>query len=441
MDQADNDRGSKLQEIRLHIYDKKNHIRFLIDSGSIVYVLPRSIVRNVDEDNKNCIKLFAANGSVIKTYGNKVLELTLGLRRVFKWPFIIADVQNAIIGADLLAHYGLLIDLKQRCLRDSSTLLTTKGTLESTSMFNVSTVHNELKYAKLLQEFIDITKPPMVPRTDKECEVAHYIVTTGPPVAERCRDIAGEKRITARTEIEFLLENGIIRPSSSPWASPIHMVTKKTGGWRICGDFRKLNAITTPDQYRTPKLEDLFQMLHSKKVFSKLDLVRAYYQIPMCQQDIPKTAVTTPFGLYEFIVMPFGLRNASKTFQRYVDIVFRGLDFVFVYIDDVLIMSDSHQQHEQHLRIVCERLRQHQLTINVNKCIFGQDECEYLGFKINDQGYRPPQDKVQAIIDYPKPETIQELRRFLGMMNYYRRCIPGAAQIQSLLNEYLKSSK
>lgn len=135
------------------------------------------------------------------------------------------------------------------------------------------------------------------------------------------------------------------RPSSSPWASPLVLVPKSDGSWRICGDYRLLNAVTTPDRYPVPHIPDINTKLHGKIVFSKLDLIKAYNQIPMNQSDAEKTAVITPFGLFEYAVMPFGLRNAGATFQRAIDNILRDLDCATPYIDDVLVASTSLKQH------------------------------------------------------------------------------------------------
>lgn len=192
--------------------------------------------------------------------------------------------------------------------------------------------------------------------------------------------------------------------------------------------------------YPPPFIQDLFQRLPGKRVFTKLDLDRAYYQIPMHPDDIQKTAIITPWGLFEYVVMPFGLKNATQSFQRFMDSVFRDLDFVFVYIDDILIMSKNEAEHLQHLEIVFERLKAHSLSINNDKCVFGQTEVNFLGYTINAQGYAPVQERVSAILNYKKPETVEELRRFLGMINYYRRCVPQAAHAQQPLNNFLKRS-
>ena len=157
--------------------------------------------------------------------------------------------------------------------------------------------------------------------------------------------------------------------------------------------------------------------------------------------DIEKTAVRTPFGLFEFVVMPFGLRNATQTFQRYMDTIFRNVEYVFCYIDDILIFSEDENQHEKHVRSVLQKLKDANLSINVSKCEFGTKRVTFLGHEISSEGWKPPEDRVDAIKNYPQPKTIVELRRFVGILNFYRKFIPNAAELQSPLNSLFKKSK
>lgn len=267
-----------------------------------------------------------------------------------------ADVDSFIIGADFIKHFGLIIDLKKDLIIDSLNKQSISCKQSTGPAPQIRNLEFSEDVASVLKEFSNVFKRNS---TSKQIpsSTTHSIITTKQPVFAKLRPLNPCKLQAAKKEFQYLLENGICRPSSSNWASPLHLVIKKDGSFRPCGDYRALNAQTVPDRYPLPFINDVSAMLHSKKVFSKIDLERAFNQIPIREEDIPKTASTTPFGLFEFCFMTFGLRNAAQTFQRIINEALSGLDFVFAYVDDILVASDNVTQHKRHLQLVFQRLR------------------------------------------------------------------------------------
>jgi cleavage and polyadenylation specificity factor subunit 1 len=294
-------------------------------------------------------------------------------------------------------------------------------------------------YTKLLEDFPDVVCPsgelPPVKHS-----VLHFIETDGQPVVSKYRRLDPVKIAAAQKEFTQLEKQGIIRRSSSSWSSPLHMVQKADGSWRPCGDYRRLNLQTKPDRYTCPNIGDLTARLAGCTIFSKLDLRKGYHQVPVRDQDVCKTAVITPFGTYEYLRMPFGLCNAGQTFQRLMDSVLAGLPSCFVYMDDVLVASTSPEQYVAHLKEVLET-QQQGLVLNIEKCSFGMSELDYLGHHISATGIRPMGARVEAIKKFPHPLTVGNLQTFLGMVNFYRRFMPTAAQVLRPLTDAVKGGQ
>ncbi|KZS20305.1 Uncharacterized protein APZ42_013048, partial [Daphnia magna] len=274
-------------------------------------------------------------------------------------------------------------------------------------------------------------------------EAMHFI-NTGDASPIRCnpyRVSAFERRIIA-DKVEEMLEDGIIKESHSPWSSPVVLIKKaKTGDYRVCVDFRRLNAVTKCDVYPLPRIDDVLDRLAGANFFSCLDLASGYWQVPVAPEDQEKTAFITPDGLYSFVRLPFGLNCAPATFQRLMDKVLAGLkwNMCLVYLDDILIFGKTFDEHLARLDMVLKAVECANLTLNVDKCIFGASVVSHLGHVINAEGIHPESEKVRALTEMPV-KNLKSLRAFLGLASFYRRFIPDFATIAQPLQSLLKKN-
>ena len=434
---AGNSRSSNL----IYLQDSLSKRKFLVDSGASVSVFPCSI-RSNSRSNSD-VKLLTADGSTMYCSGTRSIPLRFGTKR-YEWSFHLAPVSTPILGADFLRQHHLLVDMAGRRVLESSTLNSVGESFSSSDdpgFLRAALLSTPECIRELLSEYPDVLSSDGFTASPPRHGVRHHLLTQpGPPVFAKARRLDPDKLESAKKEFPAMEEAGIIRRSTSPWSSPLHMVKKKDGSWRPCGDYRRLNNVTIPDRYPLPNIADFSAQISGSKLFSKLDLQKGYYQVPMAEDDIKKTAIITPFGMFEFLRLPFGLRNAGQTFQRLMDQVLGGLPFCFVYVDDILIFSPDLSSHVDHLREVFELCRLHGLTIGLPKCEFAVSEVEFLGHGLSSSGCRPLVKHTAVIKEFPVPTDKPALQRFLGMINFYRKFIKDAALILAPLTNALKGS-
>jgi hypothetical protein len=276
---------------------------------------------------------------------------------------------------------------------------------------------------RVVRDFLDVF-PEELPGMPPEREVEFFIdlLPGTAPISKRPYRMSIEELQELKKQLMELQEAGYIRPSSSPWGAPVLFVQKKDGSQRMCVDYRSLNDVTIKNKYSLPRIDDLFDQMRGARVFSKIDLRSGYHQMKIRPSDIPKMAFSTRYGLYEFIVMSFGLTNAPAYFMNLMNKVFMEyLDkFVVVFFDDILIYSRNDSEHEEHLQMVLQKLWDNQLYAKFTKCDFWLDEVHFLGHIISKGGIAVDPAKVTTINDWKIPSTVSEIWSFLGLTGYYR---------------------
>ena len=236
------------------------------------------------------------------------------------------------------------------------------------------------------------------------------------------------------------MKQGSVRPSKAPWSSPIVLVRKKDGSVRPCVDYRRVNLVTRKDAFPLPKIDTCLDAVTGSTLFSTLDISSAYNQVPVREADIPKTAFVTKAGLFEYTTMPFGLSNSPATFQRVMEIALSGLQWLtcIIYLDDVIVYGRDVPDHLERLREVLGRIRQANLKLKPSKCHLFQDEVPFLGHIITKDGVLPNPENVRKVVEWPPPQTVTEVRAFLGLANYYRRFVKDFAKVAQPLTQLTK---
>ena len=389
-------------------------------------------------------------GARIRAFGRGEHVFRFNKQQCYKEQVIYADVQKPYLWWHFLKKHGFVLDAGTEVLIDrkmNSPYRTQNHAPDHASLPWIHEVQTPgmpefanfiaRHYPKLLQHDFGADMP--------ESGVIHRInmKPDAKPCRTRPRPLYGNKLKTAKRDWFELVWLGIIVPCESDWSSVLHLQIKKAGTWCPCGDYRALNAKTIPDHYPLPNIQTFTTVLKGARVFSRIDLKKAYHLIKIVDADQHKTAVITPWCLFKFRWLSMGLTNSAQAFQRLIDEVLRDLlqaedCRVFVYLDDILIASPSAAEHSKDLHDVCSRLARYGLHTAEDKCLFGVAELEFLGFKVTTEGIAPLHEKVAAIDRFPVPKNVKQLQAFLGMVNYYRHLLKGAARVLHPLYEATK---
>ena len=303
--------------------------------------------------------------------------------------------------------------------------------------------HQRAELAQLLQRFDDVLSSRPGRTQAAECRIRTGTASPIrlPPYRLPPYRLPHAYRDIVKSELVDMEREGIIERSSSEWAFPIVLVKKKDGSLRMCVDYRRLNAITDADAYPMPRVDDMIDALGKAKYITTLDLARGYWQVPVQEESRSRTAFPTPFGLFQFRVMPFGLHGAPATFQRMMDQILIGcIGYAAAYLDDVIIHSNTWEDHICHITEVLRKLKEAGLTIRPKKCQFCMERCSYLGHVVGNREVRPEEAKMQAVSYFPTPTTKKRVRAFLGLTGYYRKFLPDYADIAAPLTDLTKKN-
>ena len=404
----------------------------LVDTGACAtlmdYGLYMDMIRNISQNSKltPSPSLCTLTGAPIDTKGSYYCNIGgLGCN------VVVVDKLGIplLIGTDLLKSGGGRIDY----YRDSVVLGERHYPFVSgaDTVPGVAEVVTEEELSALLDNFSGVFHDQQEGLSGAIGVPSMSIETEGPPIFQRAYRAPLTKRQVIDDAVDEMLSDGVISPSNSPWASPVTLAPKKDGGYRVCINYRRMNAVTKKDRYPLPHIQDIFDTVGCGKIFTTLDLKSGYWQLPVAEADREKTAFVCHRGQFQYNRVSFGLANAPSFFQRTMNHILAPLlgKCVLIYIDDLVIYSSSKAQHLRDLEQVFVLLDQFNLKLKRSKCEFGKPRVELLGYQIDARGIAPLPEKTAAIRDLPAPRNLKTTRSFLGLANYYRQCMPNYAHI------------
>lgn len=346
---------------------------------------------------------------------------------------------SLVLGANFWRQMGIVPDL-----RHDSWTFTTNSSVEIKSVQLQSRTELTPEQLVRLNQLVDNVFKDMGETLGCTTLVEHEIKTSSPPIKQRYYPVSPVMQSHINHELDKLLEQNIVEQSKSPWSSPILLVRKKDNSYRFCVDYRKLNKVTERDAYPLPYVSATLDRLRDARYLSSLDIKSAYFQVPLTESSRSLTAFTVPNrGLYQFRRLPMGLANSPATFQRLIDRVL-GADlepYVFCYLDDIIIITQTFDKHLEILKEVFRRLKIAQLTVAKEKCFFCRPELKYLGYIVDHNGLRVDPEKISAILSIPQPTCVSEVRRIIGLASWYRRFVPDFSTVSAPLCNLLRKNK
>jgi len=437
----DNAQNDERPYLRVNILDKE--VLGLLDSGASRTVIGGSGWKLIKKlgfrlDKSQAPSCTIANGQRCQSIGTCEIPMTVRDRTRLISTIVIPDLPHVLIlGTDFWKAMGVVPDLRsgQWCFSDRPEI----ASLDVADA-TVLTEDQELR----LKEMLDRNFSLMGDKLGCTDQVEHVIVTKARPIKQRWYRVSPIMQQHIDNELDEMLKLGVVEPSKSPWASPVVMVKKKDGSFRLCVDYRKVNAVCERDGYPLPQVTDTLDKLSQAKVCSTLDIKSAYWQIPVAKASRPYTAFTVPNrGLFQFKRLPFGLHNAPATWQRLIDSVL-GPDlepYVYIYLDDIVVITPDFEKHLEILEEVFRRLREANLTVGRAKCQFCKPSLKYLGYVVDRQGLHVDPDKVKAMLDVPVPKSVTEVRRIIGTFSWYRRFIKDFSSVIAPITGLLRKDR
>jgi hypothetical protein len=385
-------------------------------------------------------------GKIATNQINQSVPIQLG-SHIIKTTLLVLGLENVdiILGANWMTIHQVVLDVASHIVEINSPICVGftlfLPSQDSTQSCAFAMIELPLKKIPVVYEYADVFPdelPGMPPDRDIKFTIELQPGTT--PISKRPYRMPPAELAELKKQLQELLDKGFIRPSTSPWGCPALFVKKKDESLRLCIDYFPLNAVTIKNKYHLPRIDVLFDQLVRAKVFFKIDLRSGYHQIKIRASDISKTAFSTRYGLYEFLVISFGLTNALAYFMYLMNSVFMPeLDkFVVVFIEDILVYSKNEKEHAGHLHVVLQRLREHRLYAKLSKCDFWLKEIKFLGHTMSQAGIVVDPDKVQEVMNWKPPTTVRQIRSFLGLAGYYRRFIPDFSRIAKPITKLLK---